>query len=95
MSGSRMTDQAIKKQEPKNIRNKKNTKKWCKGKVGKEHEYVIGRHQEAKDRDQCHYAFNAFWYCYHVEICKNCNKQNALPEEKCPTYTKNRTKKQA
>lgn len=69
---------------------KKNTKKWCRGKVGVEHVLDIrkGRYFESLgDRVICRWratwkgwshggwdALDPKWLCFHEEYCVNCGK---------------------
>lgn len=71
---------------PIHFKKKKNTKKWCKGKVGVEHEPVIelntkhmyGSNYGKKCRP------DVWWGCYHHEVCKNCGKELKLFFSSCP-----------
>lgn len=75
---------------------RKNTKKWCKGKVGREHVEVI-------ELDEKHYGYRRAWgkeircgevmtyypsgrkACYHHVICENCGKELKYKPQTCPT----------
>lgn len=61
---------------------KKNTRDWCKGKVGRSHEteIVIPQNQYLKEcRDAPSWIANSRraprpWFCVHHRVCKNCGK---------------------
>ena len=65
-------------------RAKKNTRKWCKGKVGVEHEIEIVRHHYYASHDRkCHWwdivlrggeVKDRRWICYHAQRCVFCGK---------------------
>jgi hypothetical protein len=78
---------------------KKNTKKWCKGKVGKEHVPHITRSnygrlskcQPAPWRVVGRYGETMpikRYICWHQRSCQNCGKviEYWLPAEECPDY---------
>lgn len=56
----------------------KNTRQWCKGKVGREHTLAIEIPPNAWRQD-CRWVTNIGnepWYsCQHVEMCTTCGKQ--------------------
>lgn len=79
---------------------RKSTRKWCKGKVGVEHEAEVVRHHayvggvfEGKD---CHWweiiNYGSQWQCYHARQCTRCGKyvDMVLPTEDCPTWQETR-----
>lgn len=57
---------------------KKDTKHWCKGKVGREHTLAIEMPQNAWRRS-CGWVTNVgsepYYGCMHVELCTTCGKQ--------------------
>lgn len=59
---------------------KKDTKRWCRGKVGKEHTSVVGkRHPNPCGQSR--------WFgCWHYEFCSVCGKnlQYFMDAEQCP-----------
>lgn len=58
--------------EPVRIHHRKNTKKWCRGKVGVEHQWA----EETLKYDFGKYTFNSMrdWKVYE-QICKICGKE--------------------
>ena len=73
--------------EPKG--KKKNTKRWCKGKVGREHEWHIVYDKNYNPHNkwhQCRWVSvnwrplppkkkpGPMWWCFHQWACKNCGK---------------------
>lgn len=78
-------------------RSKKNTRKWCKGKVGVEHSVETVRHHYYSHHRQCHWwefgvgrygHTERSWICYHAERCTVCGKYvtNNL-RFKCPDFS--------
>ena len=75
---------------------KKNTKKWCKGKVGREHVLHItkgnyGSFSECKDPRWRIYGSEDFlerYLCWHQRSCKVCGKvlEWSLDKSECPDY---------
>lgn len=61
---------------------KKNTKTWCKGKVGREHKLVIAVPDNAYHHRPCGWYNQRFllgedetrYNCNHVELCEVCGK---------------------
>jgi hypothetical protein len=43
---------------------KKNTKRWCKGKAGRAHDYQIAK------------KYRGSWFSYDVWVCSNCGKKD-------------------
>lgn len=92
MSGARTSDESMKKQKPARTQaNKKDKKKWCKGKVGREHDYHIGLPTWAKSGPYKEWHCDPWdtvtglrWYCRHVMICSKCGKNKDLPSAQCP-----------
>lgn len=78
---------------------KKNTKKWCKGKVGREHVLHITRSNYGS-LTVCGYVGWGIrhkngettplkkYICWHQRSCQNCGKviESFLSEEECPEY---------
>lgn len=74
--------------EPRPQRAKKDTKKWCRGKVGISHQPVSARRQYG-DRFPCHVSDGPrgrYIHCWHQEECASCGKiLNYWPDRKlCP-----------
>lgn len=68
---------------------KKDTKRWCKGKVGREHqiETALDPASAAWQREcQWNRGWAEFLACRHVKRCIVCSKivQRWLPKEECP-----------
>jgi len=57
-------------EEPKRL-GKKDTKRWCKGKVGREHETVCMTYGEMKGESN-YFGFFSNWYYL---VCKKCGKE--------------------
>lgn len=53
---------------------RKNTKEWCKGKVGRPHVGEI-RFNPIWGSATCGPSWGSRWFCHHAEICKNCGKR--------------------
>lgn len=74
-------------------RAKKNTKRWCKGKVGREHKVELGVSKNGWGRRQCEYVdwlrwlHDDGWMCRHVRSCTVCGKvmEYSLGRE-CPDW---------
>lgn len=75
-------------------RRKKDTRRWCRGKVGVEHQPVIVRDhwgwtadQECGLRDWV-VGRDPDWFCFHREVCDNCGKvlRHKLSDEECPIW---------
>jgi hypothetical protein len=86
--------------EPKH-RSKKNTKKWCKGKIGLEHDPEIKpssmyNYWKTSDpeRPACRkptwVGWHREWMCWHVRACRRCGKilDPFLSKEECPDFPK-------
>lgn len=99
MSGSRTTDEALKKQKPsrKKKGTKKNKKRWCKGKEGREHSYELGLptwaasgSYNAPHLTEWHCTIwntvhrGQVWYCRHVMVCCKCGRQESYDGADCP-----------
>lgn len=81
-------------------KSKKNTRKWCKGKVGKEHVPIVSIDTKMLTYvRECHwreYSWTVFkrepekrWQCHHHTTCQNCGKVLEswyLTKDKCPDY---------
>lgn len=77
-------------------RRKKNTRRWCKGKVGREHVPQI--EFDHRYRTKCgpppawarRIIWTHDWWCHHIEVCVNCRKHLRdgwqLKNEECPDY---------
>lgn len=80
---------------------KKNTKKWCKGVVGREHTIelaLITKDSRTYLCDERHIAFPFYveerkpgeirWACFHNQVCTACGKVISwfIRKENCPTY---------
>lgn len=67
---------------------KKDTKRWCKGKIGREHVNVIGKGNWGlgSNLDLCRPSPLFGWWCAHVLKCEKCGKinQRFLSKEQCP-----------
>lgn len=72
----------------------KNTKRWCKGKVGREHVPVITRNKFSLNTE-CRMIVTKYWngnernwwHCHHEITCENCGKMLHFSAEKmggCP-----------
>lgn len=75
-------------------RGRKNTRRWCKGKVGVEHvtEVRLNKHATSPWRNgtpPCYRAdWSKHWWCNHEEYCTRCGKTTrASLENDCPDYT--------
>lgn len=53
---------------------RKDTKRWCKGKVGREHFTAIQRSQIFGIDHPCHVGYMGKWVCYHNVVCTVCGK---------------------
>lgn len=56
-------------------RPRKDTRRWCKGKVGQEHQPAV----EVRRDGECHPMSwwrnrGSYWFCYHQEVCVRCRK---------------------
>lgn len=57
-------------------RSKKNTKRWCRGKQGREHITEIQRYEKYGMKTQCgpsRWGVEG-WACQHVVVCVECGK---------------------
>lgn len=69
-------------------RSRKDTKRWCRGKVGVEHQPMI----EPRRDGGCHAILwggpphEDHWFCMHQEVCMECGKilDVWLPRNRCP-----------
>lgn len=75
-------------------RSRKNTRRWCKGKPGREHQVAVTL-RARWGHDDCHQPRwrtttgkpGREWLCYHVESCTACGKVlRCLKDEECPIY---------
>lgn len=72
---------------PKNLPGRKDTKKWCRGKVGREHQLeVIPPHNMMAFTCSPSRWSSAPWSCMHQERCTVCGKilHWFLPWRRCP-----------
>jgi hypothetical protein len=74
-------------------RKRKNTKRWCKGKVGREHKPVkqwshLAHYRLARGGPVCTTSswLSSGWSCYHELACSTCGKilVQFLSKEECP-----------
>jgi hypothetical protein len=88
-------DSREQREYPTRFNKRKNTKRWCKGKVGREHQPVIVYDERyLRWHKECHvapsWAYRSMkgWYCIHLEVCTNCGKHLRwrVPKEECPDY---------
>lgn len=95
MSGARQTPEALRKQQPTARSGaRKDRKRWCRGKPGREHDYQVqiqpnGWNSHGTDR-RCH-PHNwpdryDWWICKHALICQNCGRQEPITKEQCPEW---------
>lgn len=95
MPGSRNTDDSLKKQAPTNRSGaKKDRKRWCKGKVGREHDYQVQVRPNdwGMRRDKpCKPWSDRYdwWICKHAMICQNCGRQEDITQDQCPEWKAN------
>lgn len=76
-------------QDPERTRgkSKKDTKRWCRGKEGKEHTLAIEMNPMWMSLGRtCQQAERWFNGCYHEELCTTCGKVTrwAIPFNECP-----------
>jgi hypothetical protein len=81
-------------------RQRKDTKRWCKGRYGREHRPVVQFSNWASywiERGRtCHETSGAStwmresWRCFHEITCERCGKilNYSVPKEQCPLYRK-------
>jgi len=60
--------------KPGKARSKKDTKRWCRGKVGREHDYEITKHATSE------YS----WFNYDTWTCSQCGKEWLRRSDKAP-----------
>jgi hypothetical protein len=77
----------------KSLPGKKNTREWCRGKVGRYHDVEVRRQPHVSDDTACHrWPFGnssyQIWLCYHQIYCVNCGKilNHSLGDD-CPDRT--------
>lgn len=90
-----MSKQPLETDDWKPSHKKKNTKKWCKGKVGVEHEPVVELDKNYGWLDNSGHARctvpepdddRPLWMnCTHTVVCKNCEKVLKMHPDVCPT----------
>ena len=91
MTGARSTKEALKYQEPSRAKGtKKDKKKYCKGKVGRDHDYHMGLPSWASTGKEWHCEtwntvhMGRVWYCRHVMVCSKCGRQKPYDGADCP-----------
>jgi hypothetical protein len=73
-------------------RRKKNTRRWCKGIVGREHKLTIrlryGTCRSYTYRSRRDISSEKRWTCYHEIVCEVCGKivRSFLDKTECPTW---------
>jgi hypothetical protein len=82
---------------PARHRAKKNTKRWCKGKEGREHgwEFIVPDYGMLAFNQGCRWSRwssplrpQRKWFCYHYWVCKNCGKIDYNKRDQpCPDFT--------
>ena len=86
-------------EEPRPQRARKDTKHWCKGKVGREHKpELIVHHAYSSIMMRCHelkwMTWSGQWSCRHAFKCTACGKYTKtwLTREECPTWQEQQAK---
>lgn len=83
--------------QPRRPRAKKDTKRWCRGKVGVEHQKTVVMGQNYSypckdggwfDRETRTWHSSGRWICWHVIACENCGKQ-FVGKVECPDREEN------
>lgn len=81
---------------PKASQKRKDTKHWCKGKVGREHTPEVGLSKWPYNRNICGTAADIYswdngpfrnrWVCRHELVCTSCGKiiKHTLDRDECP-----------
>ena len=73
--------------QPRKQRGRKDRKRWCRGKPGREHTPMLTHtggpcEPAARWRVQ---VFGSDWACHHVEVCEACGKRlRWLNDDECP-----------
>ena len=75
---------------------RKDTKHWCRGKVGVAHVYVTIESKWPYQGQQCEWrdhrwssVFAPYWFCHHSIVCANCGKISVhviTDPALCPDY---------
>jgi hypothetical protein len=72
---------------------RKDTKRWCRGKVGVEHTPEIQSDRRGLGPYPCRVPpdwarWRSTWWCHHVERCSECGKilRHSLNVGECPDY---------
>lgn len=85
-------------EESRPHRARKDRKRWCKGRVGREHtpELVV-HHAYTSTMMQCHktnWTWSDRWLCRHAYRCTTCGKYTKtwLSREECPTWIEQQSK---
>lgn len=97
-SSLRASEQRRQQPESRSVPARKNTKRWCRGKVGTEHQpavtmgqswgRVCGKDQSWSVRRR---ALVNVWRCYHEMRCSQCGKVVDRSVERCPDRPKKET----
>jgi hypothetical protein len=73
-------------------KSRKNTRRWCKGKPGREHVLIVRKNPrwgftECGIRSSYTWLTQK-WYCTHEEVCQSCGKRLrwSLPVAECPDW---------
>ena len=86
---------AVIAESPKRAPGRKDTRAWCKGKAGREHqpEIVFCAPVFRRATVTCEWAPRWFdgpveWHCYHEEHCRSCGKvlRSSVGNSQCPVY---------
>lgn len=94
MSGARNVPESLKKQEParRKSTSRKDRKRWCKGKEGREHDYQVQERpnepnwREKRCQPRSWSPLYDWWICKHKLICQNCGRQEDITKEQCPEW---------
>lgn len=95
MSGARNVPESLKKQEParRKSTSRKDRKRWCKGKPGREHDYQVqvrpndwGMRRDDPCRETTWTVIPDWWICKHAAICQNCGRQESITKQQCPEW---------
>lgn len=68
---------------------RKDTKRWCRGKVGREHQPMLQRARNYGRLTECGAGYHGRWVCYHETVCSVCSKvlKHWGTADECPDYT--------
>lgn len=75
-------------------RSKKNTRRWCRGKPGTEHQVILTKHYWRREEPPPCRRWPwgrepRRWVCYHVDRCTLCGKILRHYGNDCPDYRPN------